>query len=413
MRWKFIFDENDPDYAKKQATKSLIKSWWEFFEKNSDGLKINSEPTSSQDLQKLADMISEHLHIIHEQLMWERIRVDDNKHVFVITSEENMTLRALANSILEAAPQIDGWTFEGYRPPEDLEVLEQAFEARMQTRPPTEVSIELKRAVDNRIEMNLKSPDFSGKNREQDMVNAMFLGMIALGEENFEKWMGMTTTEGPGGTGIIAGFMKFFNKDGPSRIETDAITLGNLHNHFIAMKEEILSSLPDKPIFETFDPDNAQWSIMALQAKNPDAAFELPERLTYVTPMPELTNAINNSSWFNSECLSRCGETFCYIKSVLNKDDPRIEPLDALIDELDKGLRDSKLGCHIYSGKGLSHVFIDLALTDVEKATELIREVLAKYEYPEESWLLFYDACYADEWIGILPTTPPPPTAEK
>jgi hypothetical protein len=34
---------------------------------------------------------------------------------------------------------------------------------------------------------------------------------------------------------------------------------------------------------------------------------------------------------------------------------------------------------------------------------------LRKLEVPERSWVLFFDAGLAAEWVGVRPETPPPP----
>ena len=50
-----------------------------------------------------------------------------------------------------------------------------------------------------------------------------------------------------------------------------------------------------------------------------------------------------------------------------------------------------------------------MALTDVNRAVQIIRNCLAQGRAPLRSWLLFLDDEFAHEWVGIYPQTPPPP----
>jgi hypothetical protein len=57
----------------------------------------------------------------------------------------------------------------------------------------------------------------------------------------------------------------------------------------------------------------------------------------------------------------------------------------------------------------LRYLYIDLALTDVERAISFIRDVLQAVKIAKRSWLQFFDDALASEWIGMWPDTPPPP----
>jgi hypothetical protein len=50
-----------------------------------------------------------------------------------------------------------------------------------------------------------------------------------------------------------------------------------------------------------------------------------------------------------------------------------------------------------------------LALVNLPRAFEVIADILRIVEIPTRSWLLFFDSELADEYVGLRPTTPPPP----
>lgn len=52
--------------------------------------------------------------------------------------------------------------------------------------------------------------------------------------------------------------------------------------------------------------------------------------------------------------------------------------------------------------------YIDLTLQDIPRSIEIIRAELMQAQAPETTWLLFHDADWKAEWVGLLDTTPPP-----
>jgi len=77
---------------------------------------------------------------------------------------------------------------------------------------------------------------------------------------------------------------------------------------------------------------------------------------------------------------------------------------------LNEVLRPGGLGSVIGGGTGLRYTYIDLALRHLDHGLAEMRQVLQQLAVPERSWLLFFDAHLADEWIGIYDATPPPAT---
>jgi hypothetical protein len=114
---------------------------------------------------------------------------------------------------------------------------------------------------------------------------------------------------------------------------------------------------------------------------------------------------------FTSSCHSRFGELFCYLK-IDGIDVPRerfVEFRSDIEDTLSPALAQAGVGCCIGGGSGIRYSYIDLALTDVNQAIPIIRQVLSARRVPLRAWLLFFDDELSHEWIGIYAQTPEPP----
>ena len=115
-----------------------------------------------------------------------------------------------------------------------------------------------------------------------------------------------------------------------------------------------------------------------------------------------LWQTAHSSQLFYSERFSKFGETFCYIKIDGSEglEESKFEDKAALEDALDSLLIKEQVGCLIGGGTGLKYSYIDLALTDLNKGVELVKEVLKEGNITKKSWILFYDSELEYEWIG-------------
>jgi hypothetical protein len=71
-------------------------------------------------------------------------------------------------------------------------------------------------------------------------------------------------------------------------------------------------------------------------------------------------------------------------------------------------LAEHALGCTFGGGTGRRYAYIDLALTDVPRAIPVLRDFVRRVALSPRSWLLFFDAEYADEWVGLHERSPKP-----
>ena len=81
----------------------------------------------------------------------------------------------------------------------------------------------------------------------------------------------------------------------------------------------------------------------------------------------------------------------------------------AIEDAIASTLGPRQLGVQVGGGTGLRYSYVDLALTDVVLAMEALRPVLRTGKLPQRTWLQFFDADLADEWLPLWDDTPPPP----
>jgi hypothetical protein len=114
---------------------------------------------------------------------------------------------------------------------------------------------------------------------------------------------------------------------------------------------------------------------------------------------------------FYSERYSRHGETFCYLKldGKAELDEEKFPDRASVEDALNEILVPALAGCVISGGTGLRYSYIDLALADINAAVPLIKTRLRAGNIDRRSWLLFFDATLAEEWIGIYDDSPAPP----
>jgi len=124
-----------------------------------------------------------------------------------------------------------------------------------------------------------------------------------------------------------------------------------------------------------------------------------------------LWRALHEDNGFYSERYSRHGESFCYLKldGSAGLDEEKFPDRASIEDALNETLVPARVGCVIGGGTGLRYSYIDLALADVDAAVPLINSRLRAGNINRRTWLLFFDAPLANEWIGMYDDSPAPP----
>jgi hypothetical protein len=235
-----------------------------------------------------------------------------------------------------------------------------------------------------------------------------------LGEEALDKWVGMVGAEPLPRGGLVA---RVFGKGNGGRDGGSFLPLDRAKPTFDAVVSAVLEQLPDRPLHEmNLTGPGTPWTGYELPRPEgqPEGQSEAYRNDVFIgsTAAFELTRAAAGGA-FHSGRFSRFGETFCYLK-LRHDDVPRSGWVDfraSFEDALDPTLRRAKAGCVYSNATGLASSYIDLALADVPRGIETIRQTLRPLGAPKQSWLLFCDREYAGEWVGVWDETPPPPEA--
>jgi hypothetical protein len=240
------------------------------------------------------------------------------------------------------------------------------------------------------IDLVFQSPSFASMHDEDGFNSAFVAAESLLGEEILDKWIGLIelTTSAEG---------KRF------------LPLERLKETVDALIASIIDQMPDRPCHEF--PVEPGGAVFKREVEEMDDYPRKLDLLIATTMFPELWKSAHNDRSFYSQRFSRCGERFCYLKidGRDGLDSDKFADRGDIEDALENALKEARVGCVIGGGTGLRYAYIDLALTDVLQASDIIRRVLRAGNIPRRSWLLFFDCEWEREWIGIWEDTPAPP----
>tara|TARA_R110002072_G_scaffold99678_1_gene219235 strand:- start:1026 stop:2144 length:1119 start_codon:yes stop_codon:yes gene_type:complete len=361
-----------------------IDRWWSAFESHCETIDQYFTRGVAFDVSAFMD---DHLKAISPELMWEFGRAKEKEgHRLVITPETERELRPLVRTLLQRAPALSRWEFYGHRLPEP-DMVEVMIEARVR-RKVEEVKGRALRGENHRIDVEFYLPSLSDVDERS---HAAFVAAETLfGEELLDEWIGVVeSTEALG--------------------SAEWLGVEDLAREARAILQTIRESLPDRPCHEVSE--EADWSMIELRPSEADDYPDQADLFIAKTMVMEMWRTAHDGSPFSSSRFSRLGETFCYLKLDGKEgiEEEGFEDKSQIEDALDRSLAAEGLGCCIGGGTGWRYSYIDLALTDLPSAIQVIKRVLRAGRVPSRSWLLFFDDHWRDEWIGIWEDTPPPP----
>lgn len=152
----------------------------------------------------------------------------------------------------------------------------------------------------------------------------------------------------------------------------------------------------------------SDWVMLEVEADDGQAVAQ-PDLLIASTFLPEMLKCFLEGAPFSSVRFARHGERFAYLKYESSGDlRMRVGARQALEDELDARLRAGALGAVVGNGVGRRHCYVNLALSDVDRALDELTQVARNSGLPRESWVLFCDTEWHFEWVGVWEHTPPP-----
>lgn len=395
MRWIFDQFADAEEAAVRRAVLLRVDRWWTEFGRKRDEISAIFNQQAQWDLPGWMDGT---LQVVDPALKWEfGPAVKGEGHRLVITPEWRKDLAPLVQTILQRAPTLEGWEFYGYRLREALDDAEAAVEGR------TGVSLQGATASAsigqwNRIDLKFAIP---GVDESQAAEAAFIATEVLLGEKTLNEWIGAIVGE-PAPKSLF-GLRK--KSAGPNFMALD-----RLPDMVDALIGSVQDGLPETPL--SLSSREGQWS--SLELHKPDPADEYPQwrdQFVAITPNALLWEAMHFDPGFASTRFSRCGEVFGCLKidGENGLTGSRFADRAEIDDALHEALSAAKVGTTIGGGTGLRYSYIDLALTNLPKAAGVIRDVLQAGKLPHRTWIQFFDAELAAEWVGVYDDTPPPP----
>jgi hypothetical protein len=186
--------------------------------------------------------------------------------------------------------------------------------------------------------------------------------------------------------------------------------LAELPGAVSAAVERLLEGLPDRTC--TAQIEDATWTMFELEPETAADYAAQDDLVLATSTQPEMLKCYLRGAPFDSARFSRQGEVFCYLKLEDTPSPSAEERLDkrrGLEDALNLSLVPAELGCVVGNGLGIRYSYVDLALSDLARGIDAVREVAQASGAPPRSWLLFCDSAWASEWIGVWDDAIPPP----
>jgi hypothetical protein len=385
-RWHFVDEMTASEREAHDRTLARIDAWWSEFATRIKDLAALFKRQRKWDL---PEWMERHLQAVDPQLMWEYgPAVRGQGHRLVITPESAKHLRPLVTTMLERAPTISGWEFYAYRLAEDIRKAEVTVKARAQGQL-AGVEARVVRGHHNLIDLHFLSPRARQRNDSQALNEAFVATETLLGEKLMDRWIGVIDVE-------------------PLAAQGPVVSLAELRPAVERLVGEIQEGLPSEP--HQIWTASALWHLLKMDPERADDYPEQHDLFVAKTPHLPLWQAAHLRSFYD-ERFSRCGEIFAYLKldGSQGLDEEKFADKSEIEDALDAVLMPANLGCQIGGGTGLRYSYIDLALTDLDKAVDAIRARLREGNVPRRSWIQFFNAEWRQEWIGVYPDSPPPP----
>lgn len=240
-----------------------------------------------------------------------------------------------------------------------------------------------------------------GKGKAEEDEAAELLVDFLLGEQERRTFIGeVRTAPAPRG-----GSLRVYDP----RFDARTLPIVKLPATVSAAVRGLHSGLPEVPWWA--NRNELEYVLFELEAEPADDYSAQDDVAFASTCLPEMLHCFLRGASFSSARFSRHGETFAYLKyhtggAALSR---AVEQRDELEQGLDRALVEAECGRVIGRGIGLVYAYLELALVDVQRSAEILREHGARAGLGPKSWLLFCDSRLAEEWIGVHPEAPEPP----
>lgn len=417
VRWHTAQFGSSEEIKEQARVSEQIERFWKQFAVDSETLRSNFFEDKTEETVAWCEA---YLKPIHEDLMWEVSRdileVGDKRLVFTVTPESEYGLRPLTKSVIERAPEIAKWRFTQFKEPLIGDFND--FEHSMLKHSWTDVQGQINESPLKCFDITLRDKHFKKENKDADIADALTVLTTVLGEEPVDVWINFVMTQ------------PLTKKKARAKSKAASIELSKVHSESEEDVDEKEYLADDKLEPQPFYPLNSLRNILASRVvelvdelpiercweRELDGFYSLKGssweeglRPVITTPYPATIFAKERRMLFHSSAFTRHDEVFAYLKMTQEQELAHdVEARFELEDKLDRELRKAKAGCVLGGGVGSEAAYIDMIISDLSEAAEILREHAKKAEMPETSWLLFYDTYWADEWVGMFKDTPPP-----
>lgn len=397
MRWRFPDPADLEEAAKRQRIQSQIQTWWQAFEGRVADLEALFASADDWDLPA---WMQSSLQAIDPNLMWEYGPAAKGLgHRLVVTPEAHRHLRPLVDQILASAPQVRGWEFYGHRPPCPIDEVVETVRG-ICGGDVSKTVVDVRHDGFHRVSLTYYCPECPEVDADDSEVQlAAFVATESLlGESVLDRWIG-TIKVAP------------LDPAEPRGHSARAIPFARLAPTVEAVIGSLVEQLPDRPCFKYVP--QGKWSSYELAPEQAGDYGKRDDLFVAISGRPDVFEAMHGGGVFYSDTHSRAGEMFCYLKLDGGGESAsmRAHHRERIENRLDEMLIGQRLGCVVGGGTGLRYSYIDLALTDVQKAAQAIRVLAPEMSLPKRSWLLFGDDELRDEWLALSSSAPPPPSS--
>lgn len=419
VRWHTAQFGSSAEIKEQARVSEQIERFWKQFAADSETLRSNFFEDKTEETVAWCEA---YLKPIHEDLMWEVSRdileVGDKRLVFTVTPESEYALRPLTKAIIEQAPEIAKWRFTQFKEPLIGDFND--FEHSMLKHSWEDVQGQINESPLKCFDITLKDKHFKKENKDADIADALTVLTTVLGEEPVDLWINFVMTQPLSikkarakskAASVELETVRFEKEEEEELDESDYLTdeklepqpfypLNSLRNVLASRVVELVDELPIERCWE-----RELDGFYSLKG----SSWEEGLRPVITTPYPATIFAKERRMLFHSSAFTRHDEVFAYLKMTQEQELAHdVEARFELEDKLDRELRKAKAGCVLGGGVGSEAAYIDMIISDLSEAAEILREQAKKAEMPETSWLLFYDTYWVDEWVGMFKRTPPP-----
>lgn len=309
----------------------------------------------------------------------------------------------LAQSVVAAAPERDGWQFVVDRAPAPLD---EALRTIRRTTGLDFCDAEVRVGVGrgHLLDVVVRASCVSSAEDEAGRDAAQALCRRLLGDSLFSDWIGAVDVEPQKRKRSLLVVA--------DSVGTPWYPLSEFAQTVQAAHLGVHAGMSAAP-FHSFC-DSADWVLFELEPGAVGDARSIrgqDDLLTATTMLPELWKCYLQGEPFSSRRFSATGETFLYVKylSALSDSPSRLGERSMFEDALNFRMVPSRKGCVVGSGVGVHYNYIVLAVQDLDTAIDVTLRTLRDQRMGRAAWLLFCDDRMAREWIPVWPNSGTPP----